>query len=829
MRDIFNLNFEWFFHDGEILDTNFNSVHQSNFSSPRFMKSANCGIAKVGYPSESWDKVNIPHDLRHYKAVYDKTIPSPEGFLATGIAWYRKEFFLDEKDEGRAVILDFDGVYRDCEVYVNANFVGRHLSGYTSFNFDITDFVEFGENNAISVRVDATQFEGWWYEAGGIYRDVKLILSDKLKVKQDGICVSYEILDEDARINVAVELENNCEKTGNAKINFKVLDNEKNQIAFETCDFEIERYKEINLSQDIFLNDVNRWDIDNPYKYSVQVEVVFEKKIVDEVTQSFGIREILYTADRGIILNSRQVKIQGVCVHDDFAGVGGAMSRSVIRHKIYLLKQMGVNGYRCSHNPPSPYVLEACDDYGMLVMDETRLMNTSTEYIKQMTDLMKRDRNHPCVFIWSIGNEEMGIHGTKLGVRIGNHLLRLAHELDSSRPCVYSNNCNWKEITDFHEENGLHMDIFGFNYYCIRHFDSYDYIHEKYPDRLIIGTENGSALSTRGQYLMREEEKDMSYFSTSGHDIMIYENEARKFNVSEYAESYTIWGSTAMETLKAADKDYVAGYFIWTGFDYRGELIPFDWPATVSRFGIMDLCGFMKSNAHQYKVKWATKPSIYMFPHWTFPEDIGEVEVDIVANTDEVELFVNGLSQGRRKNPLRELVKYYVPYEKGEIYAIAYNDEEEVARIEYKTASEPVKINLEIMGENEYEADGEDNIFIKVEVLDKDGVHCPNANNLIEFEVEGEGTFLGCGNGDPLSMENDMHPSRKLFNGLALAVLKTGFETGKVKFKAKSLGIEEAVLEIDVNKISTKNPILLAKNIEVQKVIKEKDAADGGF
>ncbi|MFI3205949.1 MAG: glycoside hydrolase family 2 TIM barrel-domain containing protein [Clostridia bacterium] len=829
MRNIYNMNFNWYFYDGEIANTCFESVHSIVFETPRFMKAANCGIGKVGYPTEDWDEITVPHDLRHYRAVYDKNVPNSQGFLSTGVAWYRKEFFLDASDEGKSVTIDFDGVFRDCEVYVNASFIGRHLSGYTSFNFDITDFVEFGENNAIAVRVDATKFEGWWYEAGGIYRDVRLVVTDKLKVKQSGIQVISKTEGDNAEITVNTELSNIGEKSGTATINYKILDKDGKAVATASNDVEITAYKDQNTSQTIKLENITRWDIDNTYKYSVDVEVVFAGEVVDNVNQVFGIRDIEFNYEKGLILNGRQVKVQGVCVHDDFAGVGGAMSREVIRQKIYLLKQMGCNGYRCSHNPPSPYLIEACDDFGILVMDEVRLMSSSKEYMGQMIDLIKRDRNNPSVFIWSIGNEEMAVHGTKLAVRSVNNMLRVAHELDSTRPCTYANNCNWRELTEWHEENGLHMDVFGLNYNCMRNFDTYDIIHEKFTDRCMIGTENASTLTTRGQYLMREEEKDMSYFSETAKDIMIYANEKRKYNVSEYCETYPTWGSTPMETMAATDRDFVAGYFIWTGFDYRGELIPFDWPGTVSRFGIMDLCGFMKDAGHHYRVKWAKEPTIHMYPHWTFEDGIGEIQVDLVSNTDEVELFVNGVSMGRRPSPKREVVKYYVEYKAGETVAVAYNDGKEVARVSHKTAGEPCKINLEIVRDRAYEASGEDNVFVKVDVLDKDGIHCPNANNKIDFDVDGVGTFVGCGNGDPLSMEDDLVPSRKLFNGLALAILKTTEEMGTIKFTASSKGLESASIEVKVENATTKEPILLAKDGENNSVQREKDDSDGAF
>ncbi len=827
MRDIFNMNFDWQFHDGEIVCPNFKSVHDV-YENPVHMKAANCGIARVGYNLHDWKTVQIPHDLRHDKAVYDKNVPGSQGFLATGIGWYRKEFFIEENVDGKAIIMEFDGVFRDSEVYVNGAFVGRHMSGYTSFNYDVSDFINYGANNAVAVRVDGTKFEGWWYEAAGIYRDVRLVITDKLKIKQNGVFITYETDLKTADVKIQVELENECEKTGTAIISANIYAPNGELVKNATQELEICAFKEAKATLTCKLENISVWSLEETNQYTVKFEVIYKGVEIDTYTEKFGIRKIYYTPDKGIFINGKHVKVKGVCVHDDFAGVGGAMSRAVIRHKIYLLKQWGCTGYRSSHNPPSPYILEACDDFGILVMDEVRMMSSSKEHLQQMSDLIIRDRNHPSVFIWSIGNEEMAIHGTKMGVKIGNHMLRVAHELDPTRPCTYANNCNWKELTIWHEENGLHMDVFGLNYNCLRNFDYYADIHEKYPDRCMIGTENASTFSTRGQFAPRAEEKFPDTFSERFIDMTVWPNPERKNWVSAYGEAYPVWGSRPLETMAAADPDYVSGYFIWTGFDYRGELSPYDWPATVTRFGVIDLCGFTKEMGHHYRVKWASEPTVFVYPHWTFDENVGTLQVDIVSNTDEVELFVNGVSQGRKVSPLREEVKYFVPYEKGEIVAVAYNNNTEVARMAHKTAGEPKSINLEIVQDREYTANGEDNIFIKVDVLDENGIHCPTANNVIKFAVEGAGEFLGCGNGDPMSMDDDKVPSRPLFNGLALAILQTARENGRIKFTANSDGLQPAILEIDVNAIAT-DVLIAAPDMSMEEVEREKDASDGNF
>ncbi|WP_305768674.1 glycoside hydrolase family 2 TIM barrel-domain containing protein [Candidatus Epulonipiscium viviparus] len=829
MRQILNMDFDWKFHDGDIVCTNFNSVHEI-FENPSFMKSANCGISKVGYNLHKWDDIKVPHDFRHYKSEFSENAVSSQGYLTTGIAWYRKEFFVPAETEGKSITVEFDGIFRDSEVYVNGSYVGNHLSGYTSFSYDISDFILYGENNAIAVRVDATKYEGWWYEGAGIYRDVRLVIADRLKVKYSGVFVKSEVRGNAGGIEIDVELENEAANNGDARLVAEILSPCGEKVGEFDTTIKLTEYEETCATIKGEISNICLWELDSPKQYKAVISVYLNDQKVDEYTQKFGFRTIAYTVENGFVLNGKPTKLQGVCVHDDFAGVGGAMSRSVIRHKIFLLKQWGANAYRSSHNPPSPYLLEACDDFGILVMDEVRLMSSSKEFLGQMTDLIKRDRNHPSVFIWSIGNEEMAIHGRKVGVKIGNHMLRVAHKLDPTRACTYANNGHWHDITIFHEQNGLHMDVYGFNYYCLRTFDMYERFHKKYPDKMIIGTENGSALSTRGQYLPRKGEDTADAYTKSSMKIMIWSNPERLYNISAYGEAYTTWGATPLETFRTAEPNYVSGYFLWTGFDYRGEVVPLDWPSTITRFGLIDLCGFTKDLGHHCRVKWSQEPAIHLYPHWTFDDNVGELEVDMVANTEEVELIVNGNSYGRVENPKWDIVKNFVKYEKGEITAIGYNNGVEVIRTGYKTAGKPAKINLEIVQPRDYVADGEDNVFVKVDVLDENGIHCPNADTLISFEVTGDGEFLGCGNGDPLDLAHEMNPSRNLFNGLALVIMKTKRHTGKMKLVAKSFGLESAEIEVDVTIPATDVLVESARSKTKPKAAEpEKDAADNAF
>lgn len=837
----YNMNFDWQYHDGDLETTAYESVHETRFKSPIWMKAGNCGVAKWGYDTSDWDNINVPHDFRVYRGEYDpENVPEPEGFLKMGIVWYRKAFFVDKSHEGKCISIEFDGVYRDSEIYVNGHFVGRHLSGYTSFHYDISDVIRYGQPNVVAVRVNATNYEGWWYEAAGIYRDVRLVITEPIYVKKDGIFVrtympmnSSKLFKERKEIpsvllKADIDMRNDTPYEGMLKVEIEVVDPYGVSVMSNYDTVKVDAYEDKIMTLEDVIIGPKLWDIDSPRLYTLFVTIKKDDQVMDTQTLTFGIKDVQFTSQKGIYLNGRSIKIQGVCVHDDFAAVGGALTESTIRHKIQILKNMGCNAYRCSHNPPSPYLLKACDDIGILVMDEVRLMSTADEYIKQMTDLFKRDRNHASIFIWSIGNEEMNIHGTPTGVRIMKKLQRLAHRLDDTRPITYGNNCNWYDITKYHENHDFHIDVFGFNYYVNRQFDLYDKIHAEYPDRCILGTENGSGQSTRGQYLPREEELNPDYYSERSKTTSIWANPKRKYNVSAYTESYPLWGSTPLETLKAADKNYVAGYFVWTGFDYRGEIFPFTWPSVIARYGIIDLCGFMKDSGHQYRVHWTKEPSIHLMPHWTFDCVGEEIEVVITANTQEIEFICNGTSYGRKPIAPFEAAHYFVHYEPGEIIALGYNDGIEVVRESHKTASEPKFIQLQLVSDYPLRANGEDTIMVQVKVLDAFGIDNPSASNRIDFQIEGVGEIVGCGNGDPLCHDHDHNHHRALFNGLVLVVLKTTRQTGTIRLTASSDGLMSDTMYIQVTEKADDQLVPAVKDATLE-VYDTKDAADGGL
>ncbi|MGG4036411.1 glycoside hydrolase family 2 TIM barrel-domain containing protein [Paenibacillus cisolokensis] len=612
-REIYNMNLGWKFHDGDIFERNFGAIHGDRYQNPQWVKAGNNGVAKAGYDDTEWQDVQLPHDFVHSRGQYSPEVPASLGSLVKGIGWYRKCFELPKEDEGKILSIEFDGVYRDCSVWLNGHFLGRNLNGYNSFAFDMTDVANYGGINVVAVRVDATENEGWWYEGGGIYRDVRLVKTDRLHVPQWGtfVMTDLETNPHQAVVTIMTEVYNRYEQEVNFDLSTKIIDPSGQKIDEVCTASSIQADEQLQLEQKALVHYPKLWSIDEPQLYKAVSILKKDGRIVDTYETTFGIRTVHFDGDRGFLLNGAPVKLKGVCCHEDHAGVGMAMPKAVIDYRIQRLKEMGCNAYRTSHNPPSPWLLEACDRLGMVVIDEVRQTGTSEEARNHLSCLIRRDRNHPSVILWSLGNEEMNIQGTPAGVRILQRMQRLAHQLDPTRKCTYAMNGDWLRMTEFHEEHGFHIDVHGFNYMMLRDWEAYAKFREKYPDRCLVGTENASTLSTRGLY-NKEQSGIQLKLSAHGESTAIWLNPKRKGVVTAYGETYPLWGATPEEGWKAAtEHDYVAGLFVWTGFDYRGETFPYEWPTVVSQYGIMDLCGFAKDIYYYLNfrsMKWANKP-----------------------------------------------------------------------------------------------------------------------------------------------------------------------------------------------------------------------------
>jgi beta-galactosidase len=743
------------------------------------------GAANPHFDDSNWQPINIPHDFvidLPLDQSGDKEL-ADHGFHCIGpdhpessVGWYRRSFDLCESDLGRRLTIEFDGVFRDSVVWVNGHRLGRHQSGYTSFRYDITDVANYNGRNVVTVRADASSYEGWWYEGGGIYRHVWLVKTAPVHIAPWGVFVTSEVHDNVATVTIKTKIINDGDHPATFTLQCLCLaapragrDDQQSVLAESvTRDITIQAGDEIELSQQVRISNPNLWSPDTPNLYRILTKL----NNFDSVETPFGIRTLHWDPNQGFFLNNKHVKIKGTCNHQHHAGVGIAMPDRLQSLRIEKLKEMGSNAYRCSHYAATPELLDACDRLGMLVMAENRLAGSSPEQLAQLESMILRDRNHPSIILWSLANEEHTIQWAKSGERIGKSMLNLCHKLDPTR-----------KVTSAMHDRGLGaglanvVDVHGWNYIKVGNIEAF---HARRPEQPIIGSEEGSTVCTRG----------------------IYADDETKGYVSAYDARTPGWGMTAEKwwTFYAAQR-WLAGAFVWTGFDYYGEPIPYKWPCTASHFGLMDLCGFPKDNYYYYKSWWGTDPVLHILPHWNWPGREGvEIDVRCFSNCEKVELFLNDKSLGAKDVPKNSHVSWKVPYEPGTLLAkgLAAPRAGRVASIEAKieTTGKPTKLVL-IPERTTINADGEDLSSITLSVLDPTGRPVPTADNQIHFEITGPGHLLGVGNGDPSSHESDKSPQRKLFNGLALLLVQSTCYPGTVRITAKSPGLDDAAIFIE--------------------------------
>ncbi len=729
-----------------------------------------CGEAQ-GYAADvfndtGWETVDLPHDWAyrlpmeedfcvkhgHYKVSnlggYNSDPFTGARKREASIGWYRKRFQVPEGMEDKLAYLIFDGVYRDCMIWVNGAYVDRHLSGYTGFTFEISDLLRYDGINTIAVRVDASEQEGWWYEGAGIYRHVYLEYRNRLHVERDSVQVCSQV---DGSVQIKLSLSNANETEKEAVLKFAIHESSKGaeqgmtqaksveEEALESVReirqlvVKVPSFEQVMLEISLQIEKPVLWDVDHPYLYEAQISVACEDEETDRVCQTFGIRSITFDPDKGFFLNGRSLQLRGACVHQDFACVGTALPDDIHEYKLRKLKEVGVNAYRTSHNPPAPELLEACDRLGMLVMDETRMFGSSPEMLRQLEALVRRDRNHPSVILWSIGNEEHSVQSNDRGRRMAKTMMQRIHKLDETRPITFGGNNG----IDYEGINEC-VDVRGFNYLHIRRQDYLEKYHELHPKQPLIGSEEASCIYTRGE---------------TATDFM-------KKTVTSYDEYVMSWGSTAEGWLKYYhNHPYIAGGFLWTGFDYSGEPVPY-LSNTVTNFGIMDLCGYPKDIFYYYQAWWTRKPVLYLFPDWNrLPGEL--VRVVVYSNADEVELLVNGRSLGRQQVTYLGHLEWQVPFEAGCIEAAAWKDGTLVKRFARHTAGTPYKLQLK--AENAPFTGS--TALVTAELLDEAGNPVPYADQEIHFTCE-NGKILGVGNGDPGSYEPNYYEPIKVSRAL---------------------------------------------------------------
>ncbi|MGQ1946996.1 beta-galactosidase GalA [Geofilum sp. OHC36d9] len=724
-------NFDWKFAYGHPSD----AARDFNTGTGYFTYLAKAGYGDgataLAFDDRTWRDIDVPHDWAaempfDAKASHShgyKTVG--HGYPDTSVGWYRKHFFIPADDDGKRIFIEFDGVYRDAQVWVNGFYCGHEKSGYQSFSFDVSEFLNYGSDNVVAVRVDATMEEGWFYEGAGIYRNVWLTKTAPLYVPQYGTYVTSELDAQKAIVSARVKVTNKRLTASGFNIRNSIVDRTGNVVATNEADGDLHSMETSEFVCRLTVQNPVLWNLDHPNLYKLVTEILEDGKVVDVYKTTFGIRTIKWTPDKGFFLNGEHVKIKGTNNHQNHAGVGSAIPDALYQWRLRQLKEMGNNTYRTSHYPPSPALLDACDSIGMLVLDENRLMGTTDELLLQLKRLMERDRNHPSVVLWSIGNEEWMIEGNDRGARIAAFMQAFAKTIDSTRAINAAVSGNWN--------NGIStvIDVMGFNY--LRH-GSTDAIHEKNPWQASLGTEEGSTNTTRGIYFDDEEKQYLAAYDR--------DTPSGFFSIEHGWKHY-------------AARDYLAGMCIWTGFDYRGESTPYTYPSVSTYFGMMDLCGFPKDNVYYLKSWWSKQDVLHILPHWNWPGKEGQlIDVWVYSNMDEVELFLNNKSLGRQKMAVNSHLSWQVKYKPGTLKAVGFKAGKKVLESKVETTGNPASVALS-SDRNRIKADRRDLSVVTVSLKDKKGRDVPDANLPVSFSIAGPGKIIGVGNGDPASHEPD--------------------------------------------------------------------------
>jgi beta-galactosidase len=728
-RELILIDKEWKFSFGHLYDTKKDFGHAEGYFSYLTKTGFGDGPAAKDFDDRAWRKLDLPHDWAVEQS-FSESASFSHGFKAAGknfpeksIGWYRKKITIPNEDLGRTISLKFNGVFRNSKVFFNGFYLGTEQSGYNGFEYDVTAYVNYGGENTIVVRVDASMEEGWFYEGAGIYRHVYLQKTNPVHVVTNGTYVTSELKNNDASVTADVTIENKGNYKGSIEICQTIFNKENKQAAtFSETILAPEFYKTITHSTKLHVENPLLWDIDSPNLYRLVTQIKQDGKIIDSYETPFGIRTIEFNAESGFFLNGKPLKLKGTNNHQDHAGIGTALPDEIQYYRIKKLKEMGSNAYRCSHHPPTPELLKACDELGMLVIDETRLMGINDYHLNDLHRMIERDRNHPSIFCWSVGNEEWNIEGGIVGERITNVMQSFAKSIDPTRPVTVGISSGFK--------SGISsvVEIMGYNYLGNGDIDAH---RNQFKQQSGMGTEEGSTFATRGIYFTDDAKHYQSAYDKKPRPTFYSIEEGWKF----YAE-----------------RPYLAGVFFWTGFDYRGEPTPYGWPSVTSYFGMMDVCGFPKDNVFYLKSWWRKEPVLHLLPHWNWTGMEGkEIDVWAYSNCDEVELFLNKKSLGKKKMEQNGHLEWKVKYIPGTLEAIGYKNGKKIITEIQKTTGKAENVKLSLDKENVLKGNVS---VVTVEVTDKNGLHIPTANDEISFSIKG-GKILGVGNGDPTSLESD--------------------------------------------------------------------------
>jgi len=775
-RERLSLNSGWLFHLGDVTGPPVKG-HGMSYGSAK--TGGVPGAPATDFDDSAWRKLDLPHDWV-VEGPFDKNQNASQGYRPRGIAWYRRYFQLPPTDRGRHIEIQFDAIATHSTVWVNGIVVNRNWSGYNGRSIDITPYVRYGEDvNTIAVRVDANAQEGWWYEGGGMYRHAWLVKRDALHIATDGLHANP--VQEGGRwtLPVTVDMASSAKTLRGGVLEVTLLDPDGREVARGSTPVQVEPLKSATARLKLALQPPRLWSLQQPNVYRVRAVLRENKRDgnkaeIDRAEVQTGFRNIRFDADRGFFLNGQAVKLQGVAIHQDHAGVGVAVPDSIWEFRLRQLKGMGVNAIRFSHNPIAAEVLDMTDRLGLLVLNENRHFNSSPEVLQQLTWLLRRDRNHPSVFLWSIFNEEP-LQGNEQGYEIARRMIAVVKGLDPTRPVTAA-----MHDGIFADINVAQLvDVVGINYQTW----AYDRFHKQNPKLPMTSTEDTASYMTRGAF----------------------ESDPKAQVMATYDEEPSSFGTTHRKAWRAvAERPFVAGGFIWTGLDYRGEPTPYEWPSVNSFFGAMDLCAFPKTAYWIHQAHWTRDRTIIkVVPHWNWAGREGlAVKVMVATNAPRVRLLLNGKQVAEADVDPIDMVSFQVPYAPGRLEAVALRNGSELARDAVETSAAPARLVL-TPDRSALAGDGLDAVPVTVSAVDAQGRPVPTADMLVRFEVEGVGTLIGVGNGDPNSHDSEKAPERKLFNGLAQVILQTkrGGQ-GALTLRATAPGLQSAVIVMDVKAVT---------------------------
>jgi beta-galactosidase len=786
----------------------------------KFLFGNDSAAIQTSYDDSKWRTLNLPHDWS-IEGDFNEINPATtqEAALPTGIGWYRKIFTLPVSVNNKNVSMEFDGIYRNSEVWINGHYLGKRPNGYISFQYDLTPFIKQAPaKNIIAVKVDNShQPDSRWYSGSGIYRNTRLVISNRIAIAPLGVFITASVLnDKRAIVNIKTKISNTTgspvwvdmkcdiyDEAGRLVVSAKNI-SDKMKVGVEGLD----------VDDVLWIKNPVLWSTEKPYLYKTIIRIFKDGNLIDKYSVTFGIRYFHFDNEKGFFLNGKPLKIHGVCMHHDLGALGAAVNTRAIERQLEILKAMGCNAIRTAHNPPAPEFLNLCDKMGFLVLEEAFDMwkkkknkfDYATDFdqwhTKDLEDMVKRDRNHPSVFMWSIGNEIREQFDSS-GITLTREMTTTIKKLDDTRPVISALTENLP-AKNFIWQSGS-LDVLGFNY----KLNDYNELPSRFPNQKFIAAETASALATRGVY---DQPSD---------SIHLWPPDSKKpFNgnadmtVSAYDNTYAYWGATHEKAWQAVNQyNFIAGCFVWSGFDFLGEPVPYPWPARSSYYGIIDLAGFPKDIYYMYQSEWTSKPVLHVFPHWNWSP--GKI-IDVWAyynNADEVELFLNNHSLGSKKKQNDELhVTWRVPFEPGVLKAVSRKNGKTVLIKSIRTAGKPARIEL-AADRKIIRADGKDLSFITARVVDDRGNLVPDADNLIQFSAWGAGTIIGTDNGyqaDTISLKSSQ---RKCWKGMALAIIQSSGKKGNITVKANGQGLSPAILTLKTSFSNGKDAIVPGKQV----------------